>query len=219
MKAEDPLVTLESDKATMDVPSPLAGVVQEIQRQGRRQGLARARVILRWSTGGSDAPSAARPRAIAAAGAGTAPTARGRGAAAAPRGARRRGRVRARLRRPGGAQARARARRRPRQGARAAATNGRILHEDVQAFVKGGAAAAAPRPPTGRGGAGGGVGARPAAVAEGRLRQVRPDRAQAAVAHQEDLGRQPAPQLGRRSRTSRSTTKPTSPTSSSSACR
>jgi pyruvate dehydrogenase E2 component (dihydrolipoamide acetyltransferase) len=29
--AEDPLVTLESDKATMDVPSPLEGVVQEIK--------------------------------------------------------------------------------------------------------------------------------------------------------------------------------------------
>jgi pyruvate/2-oxoglutarate dehydrogenase complex dihydrolipoamide acyltransferase (E2) component len=27
VKAEDPLVTLESDKATMDVPSPAAGVV------------------------------------------------------------------------------------------------------------------------------------------------------------------------------------------------
>ena len=31
IKAEDPLVTLESDKATMDVPSPIAGVVKEIK--------------------------------------------------------------------------------------------------------------------------------------------------------------------------------------------
>ena len=29
--AEDPLVTLESDKATMDVPSPFGGVVQELK--------------------------------------------------------------------------------------------------------------------------------------------------------------------------------------------
>jgi pyruvate/2-oxoglutarate dehydrogenase complex dihydrolipoamide acyltransferase (E2) component len=29
--AEDSLVTLESDKATMDVPSPAAGVVKEVQ--------------------------------------------------------------------------------------------------------------------------------------------------------------------------------------------
>jgi pyruvate dehydrogenase E2 component (dihydrolipoamide acetyltransferase) len=31
VKLEDPLVTLESEKATMDVPSPLAGVVQEMK--------------------------------------------------------------------------------------------------------------------------------------------------------------------------------------------
>src|SRR3954462_2217229 len=30
VKAEDSLVTLESDKATLDVPSPLAGVVKEV---------------------------------------------------------------------------------------------------------------------------------------------------------------------------------------------
>src|SRR5919198_1946504 len=29
--AEDPLVTLESDKATMDVPAPFGGVVQELK--------------------------------------------------------------------------------------------------------------------------------------------------------------------------------------------
>jgi dihydrolipoamide dehydrogenase len=31
VKAEDPLVTLESDKATMDVPSPAAGVIKELR--------------------------------------------------------------------------------------------------------------------------------------------------------------------------------------------
>ncbi|HWV17057.1 MAG TPA: biotin/lipoyl-containing protein, partial [Rhodocyclaceae bacterium] len=31
VKAEDALVTLESDKATMDVPSPAGGVVKEIK--------------------------------------------------------------------------------------------------------------------------------------------------------------------------------------------
>ena len=31
VKAEDSLVTLESDKATMDVPAPLAGTVKEVQ--------------------------------------------------------------------------------------------------------------------------------------------------------------------------------------------
>ena len=36
---EDPLITLESDKATMDVPSPAAGTVSELKRSGRRHGL------------------------------------------------------------------------------------------------------------------------------------------------------------------------------------
>jgi len=31
IKTEQPLVTLESDKATMDVPSPVDGVVKEIK--------------------------------------------------------------------------------------------------------------------------------------------------------------------------------------------
>src|SRR3954465_3331039 len=31
VKAEDPLVSLESDKATMDVPSPVEGVVKELK--------------------------------------------------------------------------------------------------------------------------------------------------------------------------------------------
>ena len=31
IKAEEPLITLESDKATMDVPSPVDGVVKEVK--------------------------------------------------------------------------------------------------------------------------------------------------------------------------------------------
>ena len=45
VKAEDTLVTLESDKATMDVPSP-AAARQGSQGQGRRQGERRQRVLL-----------------------------------------------------------------------------------------------------------------------------------------------------------------------------
>ena len=41
VKAEDPLVSLESDKATMDVPAPHGGVVKAIADQGRRQGQRR----------------------------------------------------------------------------------------------------------------------------------------------------------------------------------
>ena len=37
--AEDPLVTLESDKATMDVPAPFAGVVVRAVGGDRRPGV------------------------------------------------------------------------------------------------------------------------------------------------------------------------------------
>ena len=78
---------------------------------------------------------------------------------------------------------------------------GRITQEDVQAFVKAVMAgarrtlaqgASAPRPRRGAGRRR----PRAAAVAEGRLREIRPGRAQSPVAHQEDLRRQPASQLG-----------------------
>ena len=50
VKAERSLVTLESDKATMEVPSPHAGVVKELKRQGRRQG--QRGLVLILSAGG-----------------------------------------------------------------------------------------------------------------------------------------------------------------------
>ena len=31
IKAEDPLISLESDKATMDVPSPIAGTIADLK--------------------------------------------------------------------------------------------------------------------------------------------------------------------------------------------
>jgi pyruvate/2-oxoglutarate dehydrogenase complex dihydrolipoamide acyltransferase (E2) component len=39
VKAEDSLITLESDKATMDVPSPVAGVVRELLVKLGRQAV------------------------------------------------------------------------------------------------------------------------------------------------------------------------------------
>ena len=70
---------------------------------------------------------------------------------------------------------------------------GRIVKEDVEAAAKGGrraGEAGACRRGRRRGRR------RPPAVAEGRLREVRPDRDEAAFADQEDLGREPASQLG-----------------------
>jgi multidrug efflux pump subunit AcrA (membrane-fusion protein) len=40
VNVEDPLVTLESDKATMDVPAPAAGTVEKLEDLDRRSGLA-----------------------------------------------------------------------------------------------------------------------------------------------------------------------------------
>ena len=61
VKAEDPLITLESDKATMDVPAPLSGVVRSVAvKVGDR--LAEGSLVLTLATDGaapSPQPSAA----------------------------------------------------------------------------------------------------------------------------------------------------------------
>jgi len=55
VKAEDPLITLESDKATMDVPAPLSGVVRSVAvKVGDR--LAEGSLVLTLATDGA-APS------------------------------------------------------------------------------------------------------------------------------------------------------------------
>jgi Biotin-requiring enzyme len=57
VKLDDPLITLESDKASMEVPSPSAGSVREIfgeNRRPRRQGLSvRAAGKRRGAIGGA----------------------------------------------------------------------------------------------------------------------------------------------------------------------
>ena len=64
VKAEDPLVSLESDKATMDVPAPLGGVVREI-RVKIGDKVSEGSVLLALATG--SAPAAAPVAAPAAA--------------------------------------------------------------------------------------------------------------------------------------------------------
>ena len=65
VKAEDPLVSLESDKATMDVPAPLGGVVQELKvKLGDK--VSEGTVLLTLRTGGAAAQPGA-PAATAAA--------------------------------------------------------------------------------------------------------------------------------------------------------
>ena len=61
--AEDSLVTLESDKATMDVPSPAAGTVKEVRvKLGDKVSEGASIVVLE-----SDGAGAAKPAAAATA--------------------------------------------------------------------------------------------------------------------------------------------------------
>jgi dihydrolipoamide dehydrogenase len=68
VKAEDSLVTLESDKATMDVPSPAAGTVKEVKvKLGDKVSEGSLIVVLESAAGGSaGAAKAAAPAAAPA---------------------------------------------------------------------------------------------------------------------------------------------------------
>jgi dihydrolipoamide dehydrogenase len=58
--AEDPVLTLESDKATMDIPAPAAGTVDEVLVQvGSR--VSPGDLVLRMTQSGPDAPPATHP--------------------------------------------------------------------------------------------------------------------------------------------------------------
>lgn len=64
VKAEDPLVMLESDKATMDVPSPLSGVVQDVKLKIGDK-VSEGAVILLLSTGSPAAAPSTQPTIVA----------------------------------------------------------------------------------------------------------------------------------------------------------
>ena len=60
IKAEDALISLESDKATMDVPSPAAGTVKEVKvKVGDR--LSEGSLVLLLERGGAAAARLQRP--------------------------------------------------------------------------------------------------------------------------------------------------------------
>ena len=190
----DPLVTLETDKATMDVPAPFGGVVAEVllkvgdvasegtpvvvaereRRGGRDRGGRRAqRRADRRGGRGLGAPGAGREGAAGAQGAGVAV----------------RQRWRAGLRQPVGAPAGARAgrgagRRRGQRAQGADRRRGRARGGRRRRRARRRAVVRRRRRP------------RSAAVAQGRLRQVRRDRARRAVEDPQDLGGQPVAQLG-----------------------
>ena len=183
VKAEDSLVTLESDKATMDVPAPAAGVVKEVKvKVGDKVSEGSARAHARCSASGTRSArrtGSPRPQRAAPppppAQAAPAPSQTAAAAACRPAPAERAGV------RDAAAFTAAHASPSVRKFARElgvdlAKVNGHRAErraspqEDVQEFVKGVMTSGARRPPRS------GARARPAAVAEGRLREVRADR-------------------------------------------
>ncbi len=65
VKAEDSLVSLESEKATMDVPAPAAGTIRELKvKLGDK--VSEGSVILMLESGSSGAPAAAAPTSATA---------------------------------------------------------------------------------------------------------------------------------------------------------
>jgi len=139
VKAEDPLVSLESDKATMDVPAPLGGVVQEI-RVKLGDKVSEGSVIMVVATGSATAAPTATTASTAAA---TPTTA---AAPAAPAGAASKVDEAAFALAYAGPAVRKLARE---LGVdlgkvKGSGEHGRIVRTDVESFAKGGGAAAAP---------------------------------------------------------------------------
>ena len=138
VKAEDPLVSLESEKATMDVPSPLGGTVQSINvKVGDK--VSEGAVVLTLSTGSGAAAAPSTPAPAAAATAAPAPAAK----AAAPAGAIDEVAFGLAYAGPG-------VRKIARElgvdlgRVKGTGTKGRILREDVESFAKGAPAGAKP---------------------------------------------------------------------------
>ncbi|MFK4385142.1 dihydrolipoyllysine-residue acetyltransferase [Bradyrhizobium sp. USDA 223] len=68
VKAEDPLIALESDKATMEVPAPLSGTVREIKLKiGDKVSEGAVILVLATGEGAPAAPAAAAPTPASAA--------------------------------------------------------------------------------------------------------------------------------------------------------
>ncbi|HXP46853.1 MAG TPA: dihydrolipoyllysine-residue acetyltransferase, partial [Terriglobales bacterium] len=137
VKAEDPLVSLESEKATMDVPAPLSGVVKEV-RVKLGDKVSEGSVIMTLATGDARAAAAA-PSAAAAAVAAAAPAPAATASAGAIDEA-------AFALAYAGPAVRKLARELAIDLGRVKGTgeHGRIVRADVEAFAKGGGAAAAP---------------------------------------------------------------------------
>ena len=198
VKTDDPLITLECDKATMDVPAPRDGTVEELLvKVGDK--VSEGTAILRLKGDGTAAGEAPvtqppsvigqqepepQPRQQPAPPPAFSPQPQAAGGAAARQ-------LRRRPREPVGPPAGARARRRPHQGQGHGREGPRSPRRTCASFLR--------RPGGARRRGGGPLGrhGHPRDPGAGLL-QVRPDRDQAAGAHQAHLGPAPAPRLAQR---------------------
>lgn len=146
VKAEDPLVSLESDKATMDVPAPLSGVVQSIKvKVGDK--VSEGSIILALSTGSAPATAPAPAAAAAPAAAPAAAASAGGAIDEAAFALAYAGPAVRKVARELGVNLGA---------VKGSGDHGRIVRADVEAFAKGGGAAAAPASKAAAAPAGGG---------------------------------------------------------------
>jgi pyruvate dehydrogenase E2 component (dihydrolipoamide acetyltransferase) len=144
VKPEDPLVTLESDKATMDVPAPLAGVVQEL-KVNVGDKVSQGTVVLTLMTDAEVAAAAATTTPAA----GAPPPAAAPAAAAPARGAPAAAideKTFALAYAGPGVRKLARERNVDLGSVKGTGKNARILKEDVEAYASGAGAARAPAP-------------------------------------------------------------------------
>jgi pyruvate dehydrogenase E2 component (dihydrolipoamide acetyltransferase) len=147
ISAEQSLVTLESDKATMEIPSPAAGVVKEIRvKVGDKVSQGSPVLMLEAADAGAEsAPPPAPPPAASAPSAAPAPAAPSPAPAARQMAIPRREPVPAEPQEATAAKAHASpsVRKFARElgvdlaQVRGSGPKGRVLHEDVQSFVKG----------------------------------------------------------------------------------
>jgi pyruvate dehydrogenase E2 component (dihydrolipoamide acetyltransferase) len=149
VKAEDPLIALESDKATMEVPAPLSGTVREIKiKTGDRVSEGSIILVLATSDAsaraGSSAPAPAATSPVPAAAAVTQAVAVDEKAFALAYA----GPAVRKLARELGVDL---------AKVKGSGNHGRILREDVETFVKGGAAPAKPQAAAAGGGGVGGI--------------------------------------------------------------
>ncbi len=132
VKAEDPLLALESDKATMDVPAPLSGRVQEIRLKVGDK-VSEGAVILTLASGDGAGVTAASPAPAAASPASPAAPAAGGAVDEAAFALAYAGPAVRKLARETGVDL---------GKVSGTGPHGRITREDVEAFAKGGGAAA-----------------------------------------------------------------------------